>query len=425
MPLIAPLMAPGASYAALESHPGGWVVLVIVSDVHLTDRIEGSAVSNEELLGWLTSVQAHLSALREPPSKLNIVLNGDIIDVIRSREWDEQTFAPWQDLSPRFSGFADTSSHDCVVNAVTATCARYAPFFEALRALQASGAQVTYIAGNHDFMLQLSSAARAVLNTNLYGDPRDPDRPLPTHLHLPEYSAWLEHGHRCDPYNFHDVDSSTWAFGDAVVMEFLNRLPGRVMKARPNLTRQSRLIKQLGELDNVEPSYMIPAFISELLQDTLAHDKDRSSIQQLVIEATSGLLSIPEFQSAKLGIYKTVLESVVTWSVAEVLAKAADVFKSERDAVHRRAEELLDTDAPTVRYIIMGHNHRAGVVALDHIGDHGVVYYLNTGTWRRVFRRIDRAPARFFSMRTLSWIELWRPSSGDVVHFRHVHERTG
>lgn len=399
-------------------------MLVVVSDIHLTDRNEGSAVSNEELLGWLRSVEAHRSALGEPPDQLHIVLNGDIVDIIRSREWDEQTFAPWQALAPKFSGFVDTNSHTCVMNAVTRTCARYAPFFQALRALQARGAKVTYLAGNHDFMLQLSSAARAVLYEHLHDAPRDPAPGLLTHLHLEDYSAWLEHGHRCDPYNFHDVEGSTWAFGDAVVMEFLNRLPGRVMKECPNLTQQSRLIKQLGELDNVEPSYMLPVFISELLHDALAHDKDRRSIKQVVMEATTRLLSIPEFQSAKLVVYKAVLESVVTWSTAEILAKTADVFKSERDSVRRRAEELLDTDAPTVRYIILGHNHHAEVVALDHVGDHGVVYYLNSGTWRRVFRRIERAPTRFFGMRTLSWIELWRSSSGDV-HFRHVHERVG
>ena len=399
-------------------------MLVVVSDIHLTDREEGSAVSNQELLGWLSSVAAHQSALGESPGQLHIVLNGDIVDIIRSREWDDQVFAPWQDLSPKFAGFADTNSHTCVVNAVTRTCARYAPFFEALRDLQTQGAQVTYLAGNHDFMLQLSSGARAVLYQHLHPTARDPERELPTRLHLEEYSAWLEHGHQCDPYNFHDVESSTWAFGDAVVMEFLNRLPGRVMRAHPNLTQKSRLIKQLGELDNVEPSYMLPVFISEVLQHTLASDKDRSSIKDLVMKSTSQLVSIREFSSAKLAAYKAVLESVVTWSVAEILAKTTELFKPERDNVRRRAEELIDTDAPTVRYIIMGHNHRAEVVALDHIGDHGVVYYLNSGTWRRVFRRIERAPTRFFSMRTLSWIELWRSSSGDV-QFRHVHERVG
>lgn len=404
-------------------------MLVVASDIHLTDREDGSPVSNDELLDWLERTKVSLSTHRESVGQLHLVLNGDVIDIIRSKEWDDKKFAPWQAVSPKFKDFETTKSNKCVIDAVTNTCSRYAPFFDALRDLQQNGATVTYIAGNHDYMLQLSADARGALYRSLYGDkaPAKTVR-LPSELHLPDYSAYIEHGHRCDTFNAHDENAAQWAFGDAIVMAFLNILPRRVLEKHQNLTPQSPLIQELGELDNVEPSFMVPLFISQIVEGHLARNRDGELLKQVVRDAARELLSIPEFRSAKFSTYRAFLEYLVDWNTAELLSKTVAVFDSpdKKDVVHKRAEELVATDAPTVRHVILGHNHRPAVVALDPVGDREPVYYLNTGTWRRVFRRVVGAsPVRFASMRTLCWVELWNPPAESVTRFRHVHERVG
>ena len=81
-------------------------MLVFISDLHLTDGTSGETINagafrifRERLLDLARAASWRTGAKYKPIDRLDLVLLGDILDVIRSSQWLARNTRPWSDPS--------------------------------------------------------------------------------------------------------------------------------------------------------------------------------------------------------------------------------------------------------------------------------------------------------------------------------------
>ena len=80
-------------------------MLVIISDLHLTDGTSGSTISpgafallSERLADLSLNASQRRDGTYRPIEHVDLVLLGDTLDVIRSTQWLRSTIRPWDDV---------------------------------------------------------------------------------------------------------------------------------------------------------------------------------------------------------------------------------------------------------------------------------------------------------------------------------------
>ncbi|OGB21890.1 MAG: hypothetical protein A3I66_16225 [Burkholderiales bacterium RIFCSPLOWO2_02_FULL_57_36] len=162
---------------------------VLISDVHCTDCTVGNQTAEETdwqlffdqlrvSCGHTVSQDAD-AAVGDTLDELLLILNGDIVDLIRSSKWAQAGVYPWQRDDVRFADIAVAIMRD-IVQIHAAPPARiegkpYSGFFYWLRhtisILRANGITVSVIpiVGNHDKELQVVPAARKIFYEECLG----------------------------------------------------------------------------------------------------------------------------------------------------------------------------------------------------------------------------------------------------------------
>src|SRR5437868_11624611 len=125
-------------------------LLIFVSDLHLTDRLHGNAVSKQDQFARFWD---RINAARgKRPAELCVV--GDLFDLVRSPSWFEGRHRPYH-------GATTNGVVKLVEQIVDETIRREHGFFDALKAKLATGELVFhYIVGNHDRLLMTAPAAQ-------------------------------------------------------------------------------------------------------------------------------------------------------------------------------------------------------------------------------------------------------------------------
>jgi UDP-2,3-diacylglucosamine pyrophosphatase LpxH len=161
---------------------------VLISDIHCTDCTVGNQTASET--DWKLFFEQMEFAVCNPGDKaetpaeqrideLLLILNGDIVDLIRSSKWAAAGVYPWHRTDPKFAEIVLAIMGDIV-----AIHARkrpdnseqpYSGFFywmrESLAKLRERGVEVTVvpIVGNHDKELQVVPAAREIFYRECLG----------------------------------------------------------------------------------------------------------------------------------------------------------------------------------------------------------------------------------------------------------------
>ncbi|WNG31199.1 hypothetical protein F0U62_49755 [Cystobacter fuscus] len=400
-------------------------MIVVASDIHLTDRLSGDPVTDTELVRWLEMVEQRWNSLRgeNPDEPLEFVFLGDIVDILRSREWDTAQAMPWTGLDEGFTSFQHGYQEETATRAAESTLKRYPSFFLKLAQLRAEKARVQYVPGNHDFMVQCSPGARGKVAEafGLTGGA------LAAVYQNESLRLWAEHGHAYDSFNLHQAASGQWAFGDAVVLLFVNRLAGRIAE-QLNIPEWHPLTLALQRLDNVEPSWLLPQFIARTIQDHLVNKAEREKANKEVKEVAKELLSHSHFATHSDQTIRHLFELLVRWDLAGLATStraAIDQFLV-KDNLARHAytvhRESKDKDL-----IIFGHTHHTEARPLmTYERNTRGVMYVNTGTWRSVQLSATMASNQldqFWPIRTYSWLEVHRERKTGRVLSRLVHER--
>ncbi|MBI1890429.1 MAG: hypothetical protein HYS18_07280 [Burkholderiales bacterium] len=176
---------------------------VLISDTHCTDCTVGNQTAEET--DWERFFDQVKLACRHPVEKdgvgggdaldeLLLILNGDIVDLIRSSRWAEAGVYPWNRDDPRFADIVLAIMRDIVtLHAETPKRAEdgrpYSGFFywlrDAVGELRSHGIAVTIvpIVGNHDKELQVVPAARQMFYEECLG--------MTAAEIPPSYRAWV------------------------------------------------------------------------------------------------------------------------------------------------------------------------------------------------------------------------------------------
>jgi hypothetical protein len=409
-------------------------MLVIISDLHLTDGTSGATISAGafQLLAERIADLALRASWRadggyRPLDRIDLLLLGDVLDVIRSTRWLTGAARPWDD--------PHAPETVAMITDITRDILRHnAESFAALRSLAQEGAirvpsadpsrgpetsaegrpvpvHIHYMVGNHDWFFHVRGghydALRQMVCRHLGlsnphdqpfpHDPRESDELLEV---LRRHKTFARHGDIYDPFNF-EGDRDASSLGDAVVIELLGRFSARVESELADELPDAALLG-LREIDNIRPLVMAPVWIEGLLERTCPYPAMRNQVKKVWDELADEFLELPMVRRRD------------GWNPADAVDGLQRALKFSRRApvgwaswiagwlselrgggLYRRALAERDFRNRRAKHIVYGHTHQAESVPLDASFGEGYVLnqvYFNSGTWRRVHRPTQLAP---------------------------------
>lgn len=413
-------------------------MLVIISDLHLTDGSSGATISPgafeifaERLQDLAVAASRRLDGAYRPIDRIDVLLLGDVLDVIRSSRWamfDE--IRPWGD--PRRPEFAD------IVGRITGDILRQnESSLRILRQLTTEGAisvppatinrrpatdtqpqpvpvQIHYLVGNHDWFFHLRGPAfdsiRQALvrqmglanraDTPFPHDPVENDALLDV---LRRHRVFARHGDLFDPFNF-EGNRAASSLGDCIVIELVNRFATEVEREMAADLPVST-IAGLREIDNIRPLLLIPVWIDGLLDRTCPFPAMRRNVKQIWDQLADRFLSMDFVRARDTwkpcdlvdGLQRALKFSkrVPTGWASQIVGWLNELRGSAEPSYYQHALSEQDFRNRRARSIVYGHTHHAETVPLDASYAEGYVLnqvYFNSGTWRRVHRQTQMAP---------------------------------
>ena len=416
-------------------------MLVIISDLHLTDGTSGQTIKENAFRIFTERVRdmALDASFREdntykPVERIDILLLGDILDVIRSTAWLQEgaTVRPWSD--PSNNAFIEK------VKDISDTILEHnAPSLAYLRKLsEANGltlpppdttgkqpdyegsplpvaVKIHYMVGNHDWFYHLPGDAYTPLRQNVVramglandsnaGFPHDPEESEELAQVLRAHEVLARHGDIYDPFNFAD-DRDESSLGDCIVVELLNRFPLAV-NARMGPELPQACLDGLRELDNVRPMIAIPIWIDALLQKTGVGKREVKKVKRIWDDLVDDFLQL-DFVRDRDSFFNP-LDSVDKLQIALKFSKGISLSAAGglaawwneqmgvgSDSYYTHAVKERAFKNRRARYLVYGHTHGHEIVPLDvSFPEHQRLdqIYFNAGTWRRVHRLAKGQP---------------------------------
>ncbi|HKV41845.1 MAG TPA: hypothetical protein VJX67_21755 [Blastocatellia bacterium] len=429
-------------------------MLVIISDIHLTDGSSGETVHQgtfrifrERLRGLAYAASWRDDGKYRPIERLDIILLGDILDVLRSSKWLENrpgalsAVRPWDDpQSPAFVG---------KVRAITeAILENNRVFFSMMRELRdgivasippASGegrplrvgrgsrpswrapvpVHLHYMVGNHDWFFHLPFPAYDEIRSSIVqklGLDNDPNAPFPhdpaepgsaeVRRAMEDHRVFARHGDIYDPVNFAERRDRA-SLGDAIVVDLVTRFAVE-LKARLGDALPPSCLLGMNEIDSVRPLLMVPVWVGGLLRRTCPDPR----LQRRVSEIWNGLIrrfmQIPfvreQFESfrhpvevQKLKWALRISENLLSPQGSRLVCWMGRNIGQQRKSYAAHALQEAQFRNRTSRFIVYGHTHRHEMVPLDAFYEEDLPstqIYVNSGTWRPTHELARFRPSR-------------------------------
>ncbi|MFB3922932.1 MAG: hypothetical protein ACE145_14500 [Terriglobia bacterium] len=437
-------------------------MLVIISDLHLTDGTSGETIREgafrvfrERLRDAAYDASWRRDGTYKPLEQIDVILLGDILDVIRSTRWLAGPVRPWD--NPQGGPFVDRirEVNDAILknNAASLGILKSLDDTQAVTIPPATAAgkpagvsrdpgatdrvpvkvKLHYMVGNHDWFYHLPGAAydeirkSVVAAAGLANDPgapfpHDPSESPAIQQALVDHRVFARHGDIFDSFNF-DHDRNRSSLGDAIVIELLNRFPQEVARQLGgDLSAECQA--GLKEIDNVRPLIVVPVWVNGLLQMTCG---DPGTIQKVkgiwdkLADDFMGL-NFVRTHSSTLDLFDDVdrlewalkfsrgvslahLSHLLTWIKEKFLARDESYFKF---ALNEQAFKNR-----SARYIVYGHTHHYEIVPLDAaVMPSGILnqIYINSGTWRAVHELAQAHPEEqeFLGYKVMTYLSFYR-----------------
>ncbi len=443
-------------------------MLVIISDLHLSDGTSGETISP----GAFRVFRARLSDMAydaswrangkyKPVEKLDLILLGDIFDLIRSTKWviDEAgnpcEVRPWDDYTSQTfinkirAINTAVLQHNANSTAVLRSISQERSITIPPATTEGQVAKVSrdpqdpnrvpvkinihYMVGNHDWFYHLPGPAYDQIRQEVVealGLAHSPLKPFPCDLaELPDLEAvcamhevYARHGDIYDSDNF-DGDRNASSLGDAVVVELLNRFPAEVEQRMGDELPQA-CIDGLKELDNVRPMLVIPIWIDSVLNRTCQDRQQIQGVKDIWDELADVFLSLPfvRLHDEPFKFFDRVdtLELALKFSRKLSLRLASQIVtwfqrKSTGNVgtYHQTAFSEPAFINKTAKYIVHGHTHLREIVPLDASNVGGQRFeqiYFNSGTWRRVHELAQFNPKKeeFLGYHEMTYFAFYR-----------------
>ncbi|MCP4357231.1 MAG: hypothetical protein GY796_04335 [Chloroflexi bacterium] len=425
-------------------------MLVIISDLHLTDGTTGTTIGagafedfRAHLQDLAVDASARLDGTYRPVGTIDLVLLGDVFDIIRSTKWTDEgeTVRPWTDpKDPKLAAKIEEITNGILQNnaksfgilkGITTDDPITVPTKPGSAEQTAVTTRIFYIIGNHDWFLHLPGKAfedirKSVRKTLGLSNPRGP---FP---HAPENAHWLmdifkvhrvfaRHGDIFDPFNYDKEKGRNAAtLGDAFVVELINLFPQEVRK-RMSDELSVELLDGLSELANVRPSLLVPVWVDTLLQNMEIPQAQANVVKEIWDELAQNFLKLDfvrqldkRFQFDAVDAMELILnlyDNVSLGTASKALRFIQDKFWGGNTSF---ASYALDEPAFRERWahhIIYGHTHHYEIVPLDRVymgyESFNQLYY-NSGTWHAVHELTIAHDDRFVFHHVMTFLTFFK-----------------
>ena len=429
-------------------------MLVIISDLHLTDGTSGETIRPGAFREFRESLRelAYDASWRSdkeyvPIDGIDLVLLGDILDVIRSTRWCSAPpeVRPWGNQNdPRFAEMVGRVTEDVIRNNQESLHILKSLHDPQILSLPPSAegdgvatdsvnrlpvpARIHYLVGNHDWFFHLKGTAYDAIRKMIVeaiGLENFPSIPFP---HEPFESQVLEkiyrdhrvfarHGDIFDPSNFeHSRDASS--LGDAIVVELLDKF-GVVVRERLGGRLPDQCAAGLKEIDNVRPLSIIPIWVDGLLSNTCTPAL-AEEIKHIWNELVHEFLELDFVKTRPFGSSLRVklgfeisselpmsgLSDIAGWFGSKFGGGRAESFYPY--AMHEKSF----TDG-WAKFIVYGHTHHYEIVPLRTLfQDNSLTsqIYINSGTWRAVHElaRLHPSQKNFIGYHVMSSLAFFK-----------------
>jgi len=418
-------------------------MLVVISDLHLNDGTIGPGIQpgafqifGERLCDLAARASWRADGRYRPIERVDLLLLGDVLDILQSRRWHDVGTRPWED--PQSPKVAETVSAivDGILQqnreAIGVLRSLYGEDSIHIPAASRSGEAVFdggshsvavrtfYMVGNHDWPLHLTGTRYDLIRqklANQIGLANSVSRPFP---HDPAESDELlqvlrrhrviaRHGDVYDPLSYHeDRDSS--ALCDAIVIDLVGRF---LVELQRGLAADlpAAALDGLRDVDRIRPLLAAPLWIDGLLHRTNVEPALSKHLRRMWDQLVDELLQLPLVREHDAGGPFPLIDGLEralkfakglpTGWLNQTTQWLQQLRGTQTDSYAPHA--LLEEDFRNrrARHIVYGHTHNAESVALDASYADGFVLhqmYFNAGTWRRIYQ-----PAR------------WTPSDRDFI----------
>jgi UDP-2,3-diacylglucosamine pyrophosphatase LpxH len=390
----------------------------------------------------------------KPVEQMDVILLGDILDMIRSEQWNEalDTLMPWtkERQDDFFENIEKIASDILDFNAssfsilkgiaegdllIPKEMRRANQEEKAVRKIKYKASEekvsikvnIYYMIGNHDWFFYIKDNRINKIRNRVIdelGLANEKDRPFPYAYNDSKviqeiqeaHKVFAEHGDRFDKTNYQTPDRDASSVGDVVVIKMLNEIPKKIEECIRRSPKSAgteeeikTFIKQIREIDNLRPYSLAPAWITQVLKETKLDsevvNKAISDALELVIEdfRHNEIISENHWLSFKMKLAEMVADFFSIETLGDVISHlgfSKDQFESYKQyAIEISKDEEKD-------FFVMGHTHYAEVVPMNSYVDSNKEkrskIYLNTGTWRSVHFQGHADKDSFISYKTMS-----------------------
>jgi len=446
-------------------------MLVIISDLHLTDGTSGEIISDSafRLFKNRISDMAYDASWRcdennmeyyKPVECMDILLLGDILDMIRSEKWNNSLddIMPWtkkrQDdffknveeiaagvLSFNQSSFRilkGISEGDVAIpkemrKANAEEKAEEKIKYKASEERVSIKVNIYYMIGNHDWFFYINDSRINNIRNRVIdelGLANEKNKPFPYAYNdnkviqeiQETHKVFAEHGDRFDKTNYQTPHRDASSVGDVVVIKLLNEIPKKIEefirkseKSAGSDEEIKSFVKQLREIDNLRPYSLAPAWISQVLRETKL---DNEVVNKAISEALGSVLE--NFQNNEivskdhwLGLKMKFAELVAEFFSVETLGNIISHLGFSKDQFESYKQHAIDISRDEDKdFFVMGHTHYAEVVPMNsyvYNDEKRNKIYINTGTWRSVHFQGQADKNSFISYKTMSIAGFFKP----------------
>ncbi len=383
----------------------------VISDVHLNDRSYDHNTYSENprrkhFREFLTRlIQTH----DDRNEQLMLILNGDIMDIIGS--WFGAT-PPWEEDSHQVESILLDTIGRILEN-------NKAIFQQFSKLLAFNNVQIFYVIGNHDSMLNLYPAGKALVHETVSPDAKSRHQFLFVNsVESVELGLYAEHGHRLDSFNHNDPKNpfthnpfdatsaslmkNKFTFGDYVEILVINRFVDEIthkLYALDYTPETIRIIRQeLQSIEYLRPLTLIPLWVKNTAKQFRKHPESEGkaeSIESIILSVMAEILDRSTTRPIleKLNLPRNFMTSLLHWFVhlSGTLPLVSFIISTLYSRSHsnrpqyRLAQKLHRNKG--YKFIAFGHTHGPTVLSLSQDG-----YYFNTGSWLPIihlFKNLD------------------------------------
>jgi UDP-2,3-diacylglucosamine pyrophosphatase LpxH len=400
-------------------------MLVFLSDLHLTDGTSGDTIHSDAFAKFAFTLED--MAVTAGAKEIDIVLLGDIFDVIRSNYWFTSSIRPWSGNDERDSTGKTLKDYTAEIlarimnNKINKESRRHLMDLKEKMAGKGIPLNFQYLIGNHDWLINYYPETRvmtaeyfAMDNAGQYKQKR-----FETEAFYHKYKVFARHGDIYDALNY-NLNRDSSSVGDALMIELVDKFCHTITQV---ISEQSEpvLVPLLKEIDNVRPMWDVPLWIRGAC--TMAAS---SETKKKVKKIWNGL--VDEFikndlrrkfgnngtLSTKLGMYVTLFLSKQN----PLIADAAEIFKKTIVPLVRRGDNFDDKAfnekylaENRAEYVVFGHTHLNKIQPLDKVFENGLPLnktYFNTGTWRKLhLKAVFNNQQQFLSWHVMTFIAFY------------------